>query len=721
MRLTRFLLHTLYIAAMLASLPASAQSSPVSEEVRHAQIRILPERSTVAAGESLTVAIEQTLEPGWHSYWINAGDSGTPPEIFWALPAGFAADEIIWPIPHKIPYGELVNYGYEGKVVLLQKIQIPSMLPAGPLALEAEVTILVCKDICIPETSRHNLILNDGTAADHSALIAKARSKMPRTGGWSGTYSEEDGLFRATLTSENHDSFQDIQIDTVALIPYEWGLIDNPAEVSFTTGKNSLTLWQKRGNRVLSEINDVRTLITYMDKNNILQGVDLTLTQEPLTATAAVPLPAGDNHPPPAGADSAQPPSFITALLFALLGGLILNLMPCVFPVLSLKAISLSRMSDKEQAHAAASGLAYTAGVVLSFALIAAILMALKAGGAQIGWGFQLQNPVVVYSLSLLLFVIGLNLSGVFLLQGSFTNTGQKLAQQNGLSGAFFTGVLATLVATPCTAPFMGVAMGFALTQPALPGITIFLALGGGLALPYLLLTLVPPLRKLLPRPGAWMDTFKQFLAFPMYASAAWLVWVFAQQAGGMSILAALIGMIAVAFTLWAWERRPQHKTARLIVSALILMIFIAGLATGYAEALKPVPVNAPATVASQAPETGIWESFTQGRLDELLRGDKPVFVDMTAAWCITCKVNERVALDTPETRMLFTEKGIHALKGDWTNQNPEITKFLESHGRKGVPLYVYYGPRNPDTGMRPAPVVLPQILTPALVAETIR
>lgn len=720
MRLTRFLLHTLYIAALLIPIPAVAQTASGEEPPRHAQIHILPERGTIAAGGTLTVAIQQILEPGWHSYWVNAGDSGTPPEIFWTLPAGFAAGEISWPTPHKIPYGQLMNYGYEGAVVLLQQIQAPAAIPSGPLSLSAEVTILVCKDICIPETSYHNFILNDGAVIDHSTLVAEARSKISRTDGPSGTYAEEGGFLTVTIESENELFINSIQLDTATLIPYEWGVIDNPATVSVTLLEDKLVLRQKRGDRNLSEINDIRTLITYKDKSNITQGIDVVLEAvAPALSSTPTSFPRKEETPS-ALAIPSQKPSFMTALLSALLGGLILNLMPCVFPVLSLKAISLSKMSDKEQAHAAASGFAYTAGVTLSFALIAAILMALKAGGAQIGWGFQLQNPVVVYSLSLLLFVIGLNLSGVFLLQGNFTGAGQKLAQQDGLSGAFFTGVLATLVATPCTAPFMGVAMGFALTQPALLGLTVFIALGLGLALPYLLLTLAPPLRKLLPRPGAWMDTFKQFLAFPMYASAAWLIWVFAQQAGGMSVLAALTGMIAVAFTLWAWGRRPQHKTARITVSALILIIFIAGLATGYAEALKPIPVSAPATVASQRPTTGIWENFTQGRLDELLHGDEPVFIDMTAAWCITCKVNERVALDIPETRMLFTEKGVHALKGDWTNQNPEITKFLESHGRKGVPLYVYYGPRDPASGMRPTPVVLPQILTPALVAETI-
>lgn len=701
------ILPLIYISAGNIA-PVQAQTAPAQDQGPHAQIRLVPERSTVGPGETIRIGIEQTLEDGWHTYWRNPGDSGIAPQIEWQLPAGFSTGEILWPTPHKIPFGPLTNYGYEGRAVLLQPLTAPADIPAGPVTIKAEVTVLVCAEICIPETSTHSLTLNDGSHHDNGSLIRAAEATLPRAQDWAVTYGEDRGNLRLSIAPAQPDAFDDIRIETLALIPEEWGIVENSASVTASVDHNILTLRQKRGDRALSEIEGLRMLLTYTGKNGDHQGI--MLTGAPARA---------DAHPAtPASAPAAADTAFVTAIFFALLGGLILNLMPCVFPVLSLKAMSLSKMSDKEQAHAVASGFAYTAGVILSFALIAGVLMMLKSAGAQIGWGFQLQNPGVVYALALLLFVIGLNLSGVFSLQGAFTNAGHKLAAKSGLTGTFFTGVLATLVATPCTAPFMGAAMGYALTQSAFAGLAVFVALGFGLALPYLLLTLIPALRRMMPRPGAWMDTFKEFLAFPMYASAAWLLWVLAQQTGSMSILTALLGFVAVAFAFWAWGRRPPHGAGRLIVTAIIILTLTGALGLGFGETFRK---PAASHTAAPAPLSGMWQDFSQARLDELLRGNDPVFVDMTAAWCITCKVNERVALDIPGTQKLFAQHKVAALKGDWTNQNPEITAFLESHGRKGVPLYVFYGARDAASGQRPAPVILPQLLTPAIVAKAVR
>ena len=701
------LLHTLILPLLyigLSATPALAESSVQN----HAQIKLIPESTQISAGQTLSIAIEQTLDPGWHSYWVNPGDSGTPLEIEWTLPAGFEAGEIKWPTPHKIPFGPLTNYGYEEKVTLLQTLRAPADLPSDRLTLEAEVTLLVCADICIPETSRHVLTFNEGPAVDNTALIRAAQDHMPTAAAWAASFSEDRQNLKLTLSTAQAEAFADIRMETLALMPTEWGAVDNSAAVTASLQGPVLTLRQKRGERPLEEFESLNAVLTYTDQSGAYKGVMITASAEDNAQAVAAPASASQSR-------AAQGSTTLaTALLFALLGGLILNLMPCVFPVLSLKAMSLSRMNAKEQAHAAASGFAYTAGVVLSFALIAGVLMALKAAGAQIGWGFQLQNPAVVYGLALLLFVIGLNLSGVFNLQGRFVNAGASLTGKSGHTGTFFTGVLATLVATPCTAPFMGAAMGYALTQSPVAGMAVFIALGFGLALPYLLLTLIPALRGVMPRPGAWMETFKEFLAFPMYASAAWLVWVLAQQTGTMTVLTALIGFVAVAFALWAWPRRPAQGGLRLLLSLIVAGVLAAGLGLGFCEALKPH--NAPAAQT----ENGIWQEFSQSRLTQLLEGNDPVFVDMTAAWCITCKVNERVALDIPQTMALFTAKNVTALKGDWTNQNPEITNFLESHGRKGVPLYVYYGPRGAD-GQRPDPVILPQLLTPALVAGALQ
>ncbi len=704
MNALKYLILPLLYISVAGATPAAAQNT----DTPHAQIRLVLERTAIKAGETIRIGIEQTIDDNWHTYWRNPGDSGTAPEIDWKLPEGFKTGDIVWPTPHKIPFGPLTNYGYEERAILLQPLTAPATLPAGPITIETEVTVLVCADICIPETSTHSITLNDGPSTDNSTVIAAAEATLPSEQGWPASYSEDRGNFRLSIAPAQVGAFDDIRIETLALIPEEWGIVENSASVMASIDNNILTIRQKRGDRSLSEVEGVRTLLTYTNQSGDHRGIILTAGPD----QAATPVAAPATQAAPQGAANT---SFIAAIFFAVLGGLILNLMPCVFPVLSLKAMSLSKMSDKEQAHAAASGFAYTAGVILSFAAIAGALMVLKSAGAQIGWGFQLQNPTVVYALALLLFVIGLSLSGIFSLQGRFTNAGQKLAAKSGLTGTFFTGVLATLVATPCTAPFMGAAMGYALTQSAFAGMAVFIALGFGLALPYLLLTLVPALRRMMPKPGAWMETFKEFLAFPMYASAAWLVWVLAQQTGSMSILAALIGFVSVAFALWAWGHRPKHKAGRLIVTMIIALTLIGGLALGFGETFKKV------TTPHTAAATGMWQDFSQARLDELLQGNDPVFVDMTAAWCITCKVNERVALDIPATQSLFTQHNVAALKGDWTNQNPEITTFLESHGRKGVPLYVFYGARDPASGERPAAVILPQILTPAIVANAMQ
>ena len=377
--------------------------------------------------------------------------------------------------------------------------------------------------------------------------------------------------------------------------------------------------------------------------------------------------------------------------------------MPCVFPVLSIKVLGLLRHAGERPSRLRLHGLAYTAGVLASFLGLAALLIALKDGGAAIGWGFQLQSPLVVAGLAYLLFAMGLSLSGVVHVGGGLAGLGDGLARRAGLSGSFFTGVLATLVATPCTAPFMGSAVGFALTQSAAVALAVFASLGLGLALPFLVLTLWPPALRALPRPGAWMETLKQVLAFPVYATVAWLVWVLAQQVDPRGLLAALIGLVLVGFAAWAWERGRGASPGRSRIAQACAALAIVAVA---ALALTLPPARA--VPAAQAVGDGI-EPFTQARLDALVKANRPVFIDLTAAWCITCAVNEATSLNTAAVRAAMAERGVTYLKGDWTNQNPEITRLLESHGRSGVPLYLLYT----GTG---EPQVLPQILTEGTV-----
>jgi thiol:disulfide interchange protein DsbD len=378
-------------------------------------------------------------------------------------------------------------------------------------------------------------------------------------------------------------------------------------------------------------------------------------------------------------------------------GGLILNLMPCVFPVLSIKALALVNKGNHK-----AEGLAYTAGVLASFAALAAVLIALRAGGQQVGWGFQFHSPVFVLVVAYLLFLVGMSLSGLFEIGGSFTGIGSGLAARQGLAGSFFTGVLAAVVATPCTAPFMGAALAFALSQPAAVMLAVFLALGVGLALPFLVLAFWPAAQRWLPRPGAWMDKFKQALAFPMYAAVVWLLWVLAQQAGPDSVALALGGLVLMAFGLW-W----RHASGASVLGTGAAVVSVV-LALGAAAWVKPIPADVRAAGESTT------EVFSSERLAELRGQNKPVFVNLTAAWCISCLVNERVALSRPEVSEAFAKAGVVYLKGDWTREDPKITAVLKAHGRSGVPLYLYYAPGAAEAQ------VLPQLLTPGLVVEAV-
>ena len=670
------------------------------------KIRILPERGEIKAGEEIWIGVEQAIAPHWHTYWKNPGDSGSEPRIDWTLPEGFEIGEIQWPTPKKLPFGPLLNYGYEDGVILLQKLQAPAVLPKGPLNLTAEIDVLVCKEECIPEFGTYELILNgpDAAAENNTDYLREAQAKIPTKTNWSVSYREDNGNFVLDFSGTQDLSLNGVFKGSIKFFPLDWGFVDNTAKPEIEIIDGGLVLKQKRGERDIDALERVRGLLVFKTPDGLRQAAEF----------AAMPV-SGASADTPNGngaLEDVQQTGFVKAALLAVLGGLILNLMPCVFPVLSIKALSLVKIAEKHPEQARIHGLAYTSGVILSFLAIAGGLIALKASGSAIGWGFQLQDPVVVTLLAYLLFIIGLNLSGVFEFGGGLTNIGSKLTGGHGYNNSFFTGVLATLVATPCTAPFMGVAIGYALFQPPIISLSIFAALGFGLALPYLALSFLPSLQHILPKPGAWMDTFKQFLAFPMYASAAWLVWVMLQQAGPHSALGALFGFVALAFGLWLMSHKPQSKGLKNFVNALIVVSFLA--AAGFLPSGKDVKhYENPARV-----EFG--QTYSEDALQSALNGNEPVFVEMTAAWCITCKVNHASSINIDSTMTLFDEKNVQYFIGDWTNQDAHITKYLDSFGRSGVPIYVYYGPRS-ENGQRPEPRVLPQILTPMIVAEYVQ
>jgi thiol:disulfide interchange protein/DsbC/DsbD-like thiol-disulfide interchange protein len=689
----------LLVFLALLLLPFSAAQAQGTEPDKYVKIRLLAERGQVKGGDEIWVGTEQSIYPEWHTYWFNPGDSGAAPTVEWKLPEGFETGGINWPVPSKITYGPLANYGYANHALLLQRLTIPKNIPDGPITLAADVDVLVCKDICIPETGTYTLTLNDpgNIAEDNRAYFETALGKLPLGADWPALYHEEGGEFVLTITPPQVGLFSGSK--GLAFYPTAWGVIANAEAPEFEIADTGLTIRQKRGERPLEEAANFEALVTFENP----EGKTETFSFVAMPGTGAT-APSSAVH-----ADTKDL-SLAAALLFALLGGVILNLMPCVFPVLSLKALSIVKHAGEPSARTA--GLSYAAGVVLSFLGIAAILISLKAAGQSIGWGFQLQNPVIVALLAYLLFIIGLNLAGLFEISGRFGNIGNKLTQDTGAAGSFFTGVLATIVATPCTAPFMAAAVGYALIQPAPAALAIFAALGFGLALPVLLLSFVPALQKFLPRPGAWMDIFKQFLAFPIFASAAWLVWVLSQQAGSMGVLGVLMGMVAIAFGLWLLQHRPAKKAWKVITLILAILSFV------FALGFLPTPEIENDLARSEKLTFG--EPYSSESLAKLLLTDEPVFVEMTAAWCITCKLNHAVAIDTPDARAAFAQKKVHYLVGDWTNYDQPITDYLNSFGRNGVPLYVFYGPRDIVTGERPEPIVLPQLLTPGSIVETI-
>jgi len=665
--------------------------------------RLVAESEALVPGRTVTLGLHMAMKPGWHVYWRNPGDSGLPPEMAWRLPAGFSVGPVQWPVPERIPVQTLMNFGYEGAVTLLVPLAVPESARAGEtVRLSGTLSYLVCEEICIPGSAELSLDLPVAAAAEpasgQAALFARARAALPEV------FAESaPGPVRTSREGDRLVLHLDrpglAGVTGAAFFPYAEGALDNAAAQDLAVDASGLRLTLTPGDA--KQPPEALAGVLALTEDGVRRAYALGPEPTPTPTSAASPA---SPEAPPAPEDESL--TLWSAAGLALLGGLLLNLMPCVFPVLSIKVLSLVRQAGESATRVRLHGLAYTAGVLASFLGLAGLLIALKAGGAGIGWGFQLQSPVVVALLAYGLFAMGLSLSGAVHLGGGIVGLGDGLTRRAGYQGSFFTGVLATLVATPCTAPFMGAAVGFALTQSPLAALTVFASLGLGLALPFLGLTLVPQALRLLPRPGAWMDVLKGALAFPVYATVAWLVWVLAQQVGPNGLLAGLTGLVLVALAAWAWERA---RGAGRLGTGFGWAAAVVALAAAFGLVIVLDGDRATARTALAQGE----EAFTQGRLDTLRSEGRTVFVDMTAAWCITCQVNERTVIARDGVQAAFRAGQVAYLKGDWTNQNPEITRLLERHGRSGVPLYLVY------RGTSEA-LVLPQILTEGIVLAAV-
>ncbi len=680
-------------------LPAHAQASSPP----HVVAGLIAETRNVVPGRPLHLALRQEIQSGWHTYWSNPGESGLPTTIDWSLPSGFKVGPIAWPTPERFTVGPVVGYGYEHEAVLPVTIDAPSGLqPGAQVTISAHASWLVCSDICIPEEADLSLSLPVGLASEADAgaapLFAAARARIPAPNPFPTVATASNDEITLRVATGDATRLKDL-----AFFPADADVIDDGAPQSIAADADGVVLKLKR-----AEKSPPPRL------NGILLFRDLALQEQ---ATSGEGPQALEISVPIAAAASVAPGQFglLAALLLALAGGIVLNLMPCVLPVLSIKVLTLIQHSQSSPREMRLQGLAYASGVLASFAIIAAALVGLRAVGAEIGWGFQLQSPVFVALMVYLLFAVGLNLSGVFSVGLRLSGVGDEFASQGGYAGSFFTGALAALVATPCTAPFMAAAVGYAVTQPWYVAVGVLEMIALGLALPFLVIAFSPSARRFLPKPGAWMLKLKEVLAFPVYATAVWLTYVLFQQTGAAGAAAVLMGLVLIAFAAWLYNevclsegRSRQWGVGLSVLAAVGALALVLLVDDGGSSQASPA-----------AAADGVqWQPFSQARFDALRAEGRPVFIDFTAAWCITCKVNERIALADPTVVKAFADRGIAALKADWTRQDAAITRMLEANGRAGVPLYLYY---RPPAGGSKTPVILPQLLTAASVLDELR
>jgi thiol:disulfide interchange protein len=675
--------------------------------------RLVSEVTSVGPGQLFWVALELDIRDGWHTYWRNPGDSGEATKVSWQLPPGFAAGDIVWTTPHRFEIAPLVNYGYAKRALHLVQITAPKDLKVGtPISLAAKASWLVCSDVCIPESADLQLKLPvsaqpGGPDPAEASLFAAARSDLPSAQPAATEARIQGGQLVISLGPQWGATLS--QIQSLAFFPYDEGGIEYAAPQTMTRTRDGVELSMKIGYQP-PKAGAIRGVLVATEQNGAeSQSVPMEIAAD-FSGAGAAQLAAAPRFAPLKHTAERPSTSQPVLILLAILGGMILNLMPCVFPVLSIKAMGLVEQAKKHPATVRTKGVVFAAGVISSMLCLAAVLLTLRAGGEQIGWGFQLQSPLFVTLMVYLLFAVGLNLSGVFEVGGGLAGVGDGLTQGDGYRASFFTGVLTTLVATPCTAPFMAAAVGAALTQSALFALCIFAALGFGLSLPYLVLSFAPWTRRALPRPGPWMDTLKQVFAFPIYASAAWLLWVLAQQTSSIGLGAALAGTILIALAAWAFQKSNSSSGGGKIA---VLVTAIAALLIAVALPLRFAGVAAASAGDSPQSKPGAdgWQPYSAARVAELTAAGQPLLVNFTASWCLTCLVNERNAFSDSAVQEIFRTKKVTLMKGDWTNRDPAITQALAAFGRAGVPLYVVY---NSKRGAEP--LVLPQILTAGIV-----
>lgn len=697
-----------WLIALLAAVAVPVQGA----EPHPVQARLVAGTDAARPGETFQVGLALRMAEGWHTYWRYSGDAGTPTRVRWTVPEGFTAADLQWPLPAKYAEaGDLTAYGYADSVLLLAEIRPPVRISGRTVRLTARVSWLTCKEVCIPGDTTLVLELPVGTGSRKGTLpaataLAQAAARLP--GPLPSTVGLEYGVDRTPGETAVELRLTGVAVEALDFYPY--------AAEEFTFASRPVPGAGPPRVRLLlrpygeAPIDSLAGLVVYrLSGEEQPRAGEVTLVlagKGPLGGQTGPGQSLGDE-----GVTGGPGLSLISYLLLALIGGAILNLMPCVLPVISLKVLGFLSQAGEEAGRVRRLGLVFSLGIVAAFVALALVVVAVKAGGEQVGWGFQFQYPAFVMGMAALVFALGLSLFGVFTVNlsgGGLTG----LADREGLAGSFFNGVLATILATPCTAPFLGTALGFAFAQPAGTVVAVFATVGLGMALPYALLAMRPGWVRRLPRPGAWMDHFKQLMGFLLMGTVLWLLWVLGRQVGADGVVWTGAFLLCVALACWLvgqWIDLRSSRGRRRLAWVLALGVLVGG----YRLFLAPVLGGEGTPVAGTMAEDG-WEPFTQARLDQLLAaGDRPVFIDFTAEWCWTCKVNERTVLARPEVRERFAALGFVLLKADWTNRNPEIAAILRSFGRSGVPLYVVY-----PAGRAAPPLVLPEVLTPGLLLD---
>ena len=629
----------------------------------HAKVSLVTDYIYSSDNSEMIVGIKMDMQKHWHTYWKNPGDSGGPVKVDWQLPEGVTVSDVNWPAPELIPYPPLMTYGYEDFVIFPFKLTIPKGLDQFDIV--ADVDFLICDDICVPEKATLKNSLN---SLDIDSRLTDWVLKVPSV--MLPVISEINNNY-LELRFSNNDQIKSINF-----------FVEDENIVSYS-GKQILI---KEENNWLLKV----PLEQGSEINKDISGVLVINDDEIFTVNAEMP-------------QTSNSISVLQAILFAFLGGLILNLMPCVFPIISLKVLSFISMGGESQNEIRKHALTFCLGVILSFVLVAVALLALRQTGTFVGWGFQLQSPIVVGTLSMLMFFIGLILLTDINIGSSLTRLGNVSVNNTGYTSSFLTGVLAVIVASPCTAPFMGAAIGYALIQPSAVTLPIFLSLGIGFSMPYLLLAIKPDLISKMPRPGRWMESLKEFFAFPMFATALWLVWVFSIQTSSDALIGLLIIFLVIGLLTWLFTK-TTNNTSKLLI--LVIGIIAVGYQTSSFASID-TKLGSPDTESGDIR----WSKDTE---KDFQSNGQAYLINFTAAWCITCQANDKVALSRPSVKKFLSDNNIEYVVADWTNRNQEILDVLSKYGRSGVPLYVYWKP-----GMSESKV-LPAILTEQIVIDRI-